>query len=315
MKKRTKKPVAVMLSKRANVFFLEYCRIVKQDDRVVYLTKTGADVESFFNIPEKNTVFIMLGNGTSITQAAVRKLAEAQVIVGFCGSGGSPNFASVDFAFLNMESEYRPAEYMQAWAKMWFDNSERLNMAKVFCKERLLLVNKFWDKVFGLELPSELASHFNKCIDESSSTQNLLLVEANWAKELYKFMCVKHSIKTFKRRKQGESNETDTSSGAKINDLLDHGNYIAYGYAAATLSGLGISYMFPVLHGKTRRGALVFDVADIFKDAIVLPLAFKKGRQYSSNKEFRDELIDCCSKLKLLDYLFGFLKANCLRVK
>ncbi|STX45386.1 CRISPR-associated endonuclease Cas1, subtype I-F/YPEST [Legionella gratiana] len=28
------------------------------------------------------------------------------------------------------------------------------------------------------------------------------------------------------------------------------------------------------MHGKTRRGALVFDVADLIKDALILPWAF-----------------------------------------
>ncbi len=54
----------------------------------------------------------------------------------------------------------------------------------------------------------------------------------------------------------------------------NHGNYLTYGLAATTLWVLGIPHGFAVIHGKTRRGALVFDVADLIKDAIVLPLAF-----------------------------------------
>ena len=97
-----KKPIAVMLSKRANVFYLEFCRVQMFGERIAYLTQTGADVEKVFNIPDRNTAFILLGKGTSITQAAVRRLAESQVLVGFCGSGGSPPFGMVDFAFLTV---------------------------------------------------------------------------------------------------------------------------------------------------------------------------------------------------------------------
>jgi len=92
MKNRQDKGLAVLLSKRANVFYLEYCRVQEQDDRVVYVTQTGKDVESIFNIPEKNTAFLLLGTGTSITQSAIRKLAESHVMVGFCGGGGTPRF-------------------------------------------------------------------------------------------------------------------------------------------------------------------------------------------------------------------------------
>jgi CRISPR-associated protein Cas1 len=33
------------------------------------------------------------------------------------------------------------------------------------------------------------------------------------------------------------------------------------------------------MHGKTRRGALVFDVADLVKDALILPWSFVFGQQ------------------------------------
>lgn len=38
------------------------------------------------------------------------------------------------------------------------------------------------------------------------------------------------------------------------NSYFDHGNYIAYGYAAVALHGLGISFALPIC--KTRRGGL-----------------------------------------------------------
>jgi len=44
----------------------------------------------YFNIPIANTTVILLGSGTSITQAAVRMLAQAGVLIGFCGGGGTP---------------------------------------------------------------------------------------------------------------------------------------------------------------------------------------------------------------------------------
>jgi hypothetical protein len=54
----------------------------------------------------------------------------------------------------------------------------------------------------------------------------------------------------------------------------DHGNYLAYGLGATATWVLGLPHGLAVLHGKTRRGGLVFDVADLVKDALVLPQAF-----------------------------------------
>ena len=40
--KQERRPQAVMLSKRANVFYLEHVRVMQRDNRIVYLTE-GAD--------------------------------------------------------------------------------------------------------------------------------------------------------------------------------------------------------------------------------------------------------------------------------
>ncbi|VFS49367.1 CRISPR-associated endonuclease Cas1, subtype I-F/YPEST [Budvicia aquatica] len=47
---------------------------------------------SLLEYPIANTTSILLGTGTSITQAAVRELAKAGVLLGFCGGGGTRCF-------------------------------------------------------------------------------------------------------------------------------------------------------------------------------------------------------------------------------
>lgn len=76
--KRHSEPRPLQLSKRANVFYLEHARVVQQDDRIVYLTQDGGEFEQMFNIPERNTAFLLLGKGTSITDAAMRRMAASQ---------------------------------------------------------------------------------------------------------------------------------------------------------------------------------------------------------------------------------------------
>jgi CRISPR-associated protein Cas1 len=99
----------------------------------------------------------------------------------------------------------------------------------------------------------------------------------------------------------------------RVNGFLDHGNYIAYGYAAVVLHTLGIPFAFPVLHGKTRRGALVFDVADIIKDALVMPLAFQFGMDSrKKDSAFRAELIGKAQEMGIMDILFDTAKSLCV---
>lgn len=85
----------ILHSKRANIYYLEKCRVMQKDGRVVYLTQSK-DKNLFWNIPVANTTVILLGNGTSITQGAMRILCGAGVMVGFCGGGGTPLFAGTD---------------------------------------------------------------------------------------------------------------------------------------------------------------------------------------------------------------------------
>jgi CRISP-associated protein Cas1 len=75
---------------------------------------------------------------------------------------------------------------------------------------------------------------------------------------------------------------------------------------------LGIPHGFAVMHGKTRRGALVFDVADLIKDAIVLPWAFISAKEKTSEQEFRQQCLQKFTEHKALDFMFEQVKQQAL---
>ncbi|MDQ6969172.1 MAG: type I-F CRISPR-associated endonuclease Cas1f, partial [Mariprofundus sp.] len=122
---------AILHSKRANIFYLEKCRVMQKDGRVLYLTEEKKD-KQYWNIPIANTTCLLLGTGTSITQAAMRMLASAGVLVGFSGGGATPLIAANEIEWLSPQSEYRPTEYVQGWMSWWFDDEQRLKVAKQF---------------------------------------------------------------------------------------------------------------------------------------------------------------------------------------
>lgn len=304
-----------MLSKRACVFYLERVRVIVKDDRIVYLTESLQPIEHFYNIPEKNTAFLLLGKGSSITDAAARRLAESNVMVGFCGSGGSPLFSALDLTFLAPQSEYRPTEYMQTWMKAWLDDAARLLMAKILLQERITIVKKYWQKnpmllQFGIHIDEAALASFQSAIDSAENQEQLLTAEGRWAKALYKRLADGFGMKFV--REEGKNANDDL--GDIANSYLDHGNYIAYGYAAVALHGLGISFALAMLHGKTRRGGLVFGVADLVKDALVMPQAFVSAKLGHNQKEFRMQLIETCQDQDVLDYMFGFIVDTCQKI-
>jgi len=288
-------------SKRANIFYLEHCRVMQKDDRVLYLTQ-GKKEDSFWNIPIANTTVILLGSGTSITQAAVRMLAAAGVLIGFCGGGGTPLFAGAEIEWLTPQSEYRPTEFLQGWMKFWFDEKKQFQLSrisflrKVFSKDRELI-----ECNIDSRLPefSDLLLNAEQKIMQAGEVANLLQIEGQVTRQLYKNVSVATGYGHFVRK-------SDKFDDANV--FLNHGNYLAYGLAATTLWVLGIPHSFAVMHGKTRRGALVFDVADLIKDALVLPWAFVCAQRQYDDSAFRQQCIDTFTRYKAMDFMFDQVK-------
>ncbi len=301
----------ILHSKRANLYYLEYCRVMQKDGRVLYLTEAQKE-NLYFNIPIANTTVLLLGNGTSITQAAVRMLAQAGVLIGFSGGGGTPLYMANDteqpIEWFTPQSEYRPTEYLQGWMKFWFDDEKRLAAAKKFQQARIEFLHKVWSKDKDLKNEGFTLNdnaiknaliRFNDRMAKATKSSELLLSEAQLTKALYKFAAYTTKTEDFTRQHAS----TDLA-----NDFLNHGNYLAYGLAATTLWVLGIPHGFAVMHGKTRRGALVFDIADLIKDAIVLPWAFICAQENASEQEFRQQILQAFTDHKALDFMFEQVK-------
>jgi len=302
----------ILHSKRANLYCLEHCRVMQKDGRVLYLTEAKKE-NRYFNIPIANTTVIMLGSGTSITQAAVRMLAQAGVLIGFCGGGGTPLYMGNEIEWLTPQSEYRPTEYLQGWLGFWFDDDQRLQAAKALQIARIGYLRKVWSKDRELILAgfdagdpaiANALDAFHTRIDTATKTTDLLATEARLTKQLYKVAARQNNMTGFIREREA----TD-----KANGFLNHGNYLAYGLAATTLWVLGIPHGFAVMHGKTRRGALVFDIADLVKDAVVLPWAFICAKENATEQEFRQQCLQAFTDHKALDVMFDQVKALSLK--
>jgi len=300
---------AILYSKRANIYYLEMCRVLQKDGRVLYLSENKKEYQ-YWNIPIANTTCLLLGTGTSITQPAMRMLAQAGVLVGFVSGGGTPLLMANEVEWFTPQSEYRPTEYLQGWMGFWFDDAKRLETARRFQVARIEFIQKVWTKDRELklegfdigELEKELSSALSN-ISTAHSVGKLLQLEADLTKKLYKHAAKKTNQLGFTRER---------SNADRANDFLDHGNYLAYGLGATTLWVLGIPHGFAVMHGKTRRGALVFDVADLIKDAIILPWAFVCAKEKQSEKEFRAQCLQSFVEHKALDFIFDEVKKAAL---
>ncbi|MDR6676976.1 type I-F CRISPR-associated endonuclease Cas1f [Pseudomonas oryzihabitans] len=305
---------SILHSKRANLYYLQHCRVLVNGGRVEYVTEAGQQ-SLYWNTPIANTTTLLLSTGTSITQAAMRELARAGVLVGFCGGGGTPLYAAnemdVEVAWFSPQSEYRPTEYLQRWVGFWFDEAKRLAAAKAFQLARLERIHTGWLQERTLQeagfqvdpaaLEAALAASRN-AIQAAPDNTFLLTEEARLSKQLYALAARAVSYGDFTRAKHGSGSDP-------ANRFLDHGNYLAYGLAASATWVLGLPHGLAVLHGKTRRGGLVFDVADLVKDASILPQAFVSAVRGDEEQEFRQACLERLTRGEALDFMIDTLKA------
>lgn len=304
----------ILHSKRANLYYLEHCRVLVNGGRVEYVTEQGK-ASLYWNIPIANTTTMLLGTGTSVTQAAMRELAKAGVLVGFCGGGGTPLFSSTEFeveiAWLSPQSEYRPTEYLQHWVRFWFDEALRLQAAKEFQQTRLTRLRAQWASTrrqtvasgFEVDLSAldALVARSLPAVAAAADHTALLTEEARLTKQLYKLAGEATRHGEFTRSQRGQGFDA-------ANQFLDHGNYLAYGLAATATWVLGVPHGLAVLHGKTRRGGLVFDVADLVKDAVILPQAFISAMRGDTETEFRQACIEALTRSESLDFMIDTVK-------
>ena len=303
----------ILHSKRANIYYLQHCRVLVNGGRVEYVTDAGKQ-SLYWNIPIANTTTVLLGTGTSITQAAMRELAKAGVLIGFCGGGGTPLFSAnemdIEAVWFSPQSEYRPTEYLQAWVKFWFDDDLRLFAAKQLQQLRLRRLLQQWqhralrDAGFDVSVSQleELVQRSSRNVELAQDNASLLTEEARLTKALFKLAVDTVGYGDFTRAKRGSG--TDPA-----NRFLDHGNYLAYGLGATGTWVLGLPHGLAVLHGKTRRGGLVFDAADLIKDAIILPQAFLSAMRGDDEQQFRRNCIEALTRSEALDFIIDGLKA------
>lgn len=310
---------SILHSKRANIYYLEHCRVLVNGGRVEYVTDEGKR-SLYWNIPIANTTTVLLGTGTSVTQAAMRELAKAGVLLGFCGGGGTPLFSAneidIEVAWFSPQSEYRPTEYLQHWVRFWFDDELRLAAAKACQLARLERIREHWIssrplRDAGFEIDREVLGgvldKVRASVEIAPDVTYLLTEEARLTKQLYKLAANAVRYGDFVRSKRGSGSDA-------ANHFLDHGNYLAYGLGATATWVLGLPHGLAVLHGKTRRGGLVFDVADLVKDAVILPLAFVSAMRGDDEQEFRQACIESLTRTESLDFMIDTLKEVAERI-
>ena len=255
--------MAILHTHRRTLMLLERAKVHLDDDRVVY---TEADAKNSisrsWNIPSLNASVVIIGQGSSVTQPAVRKLADDGVLIAFVGTNGTPLICA--------SQSYRPPEKLQAWIERWPSAAWRLMAAKHLQRARIAAIRAAWGayaKEGFSASPEASIRPYENAIETSADIRSLTGHEGTCTKALYAEAARAAGI-SWSGRVQHDGND-------RANRLLDQGNYLAYGVAGIALWAQGIPPSLPVVHGRSNAGGLVFDLADVIKDAVVLPTVFR----------------------------------------
>lgn len=299
----------LLVTDREGALYLERARVHVEGGRVVY-TITDDENAREFNVPHVNLAVLFLGQGTSITQEAARLLGEEHVHVAITGTGGTP-------LHMGALTTYVATAHFRRLLPIYLDDSLSLKAALAVMQHRIERLKMIGRRLAARELRVREIDGLNAACDrlevameKCRDVTQLLGHEGDFTKACYREFGRMVGWQSFKRNAgagpppdSAKPLEPESERIALANRLIDHGNYLCYGMAGAALWALGIPPHMSVFHGKTRAGGLVFDLADSFKDALVLPLAFKvaAGKKADDpDKMFRAKLIEAFDDYKIL---------------
>jgi CRISPR-associated protein Cas1 len=195
------------------------------------------------SIPVANLAAIVLGPGCSVTTEAIRRSAARGCTLIFTGGDGLSVFAH--------SAGFRDARRRVEQGAMHRSKVRRMRQARFLLAERNRMITESGD------LPRIDATR----IAEAKSVNELMLLEARWTRQICFILARKYNVpREFDLR-------STTSPLMLVNSFL-------YAMATSVIASLGLDPGLGFLHGVSRGGGLVFDIADVFKPLLGFELTF-----------------------------------------
>jgi len=250
-------------SQRIGYVYLEKARVHRDQNAI-----TATDKQGEVHIPAASLATVLLGPGTRITHQAVSLLADSGTSIVWVGQEGVRYYA-------HGQSQARSAHLLLRQAKLVSNRHSRLRVAREMYTMRFP-----GEDVSGLTMQQlrgrEGARIRNRYREESRRTG------VPWSRRNY--------------------DPSDWSAGDPVNRALSAANSSLYGLAHSVIVALGCSPGLGFVHtGHTR--AFVYDIADLYKAEITIPVAFEVVAEgdHSLGSRTRRELRDRVKGSRLLE--------------
>lgn len=227
--------------------YVEHCRIDQEDKAIAIHDANGKTP-----VPCASLAALMLGPGTSITHAAIRALADNGCLVLWTGEG------AVRFYAQGM-GETRSAANLLRQARLCSIPALRLQVVR---------------RMYQVRFPEPL--------DPGLTLQQIRGREGIRVREAYARASRETGVEWSGRSYRRQSWE----SASPVNRALSAANSCLYGVAHAAIVSAGYSPGLGFVHtGKML--SFVYDIADLYKADITIPLAFRMAAEGPDNLESR----------------------------
>jgi CRISP-associated protein Cas1 len=226
-------------SDRWSHLYLEHGRLEKEADSLAFFTPEGS-----VEVPIHQLGFLMLGPGTAVTHAAMDALAENNTLLAWVGEQGVRLYAH------STGGTHHSARLLRQ-ARLFSDREERLKVVRRMYNKRFL-----------------------DPVGDGADLEEVRGKEGYRVREAYRLAAAEHGLE-WKGRKYDPKN-WDWSD--PLNQALSTANACLYGLCHAAILSAGYSPAIGFIHtGKML--SFVYDIADLYKTEISVPLAFRTVAQ------------------------------------
>ncbi|SNS72446.1 type I-E CRISPR-associated endonuclease Cas1e [Actinomadura mexicana] len=266
-RQRLAAPTAAMLPRigdSLSFLYIDVARIVQDDTGVKALFQLGDDTRRVA-LPTAALGCLLLGPGVSITTRALATLARHGTTVVCTGTAGIRCYTAT-------VPDSLPTRWLETQARAWADDTQRTAVARRMYLHR-----------FGNAAPRD------------ATIAQLRGLEGQRIKVLYRMLAERNGVRPFKRSYAPD----DWDAQDPVNRALSAANTCLYGITHAAINAIGCAPGLGFVHTGTSN-SFVYDIADLYKGELTLPLAFTLHDSTDPDGQARRSFRDGLRLFKLL---------------
>lgn len=258
--KKTELSELPRISDRVSFIYVEHAKISRIDSAI-----TVSDYRGGVNIPVSMIGVLLLGPGTEISHRAMEILGDVGTSVIWVGERGVRHYA-------HGRSLAHSTRFLERQAKLVSNKRSRLAVAR---------------KMYAMRFEDEDVSNL--------TMQQLRGREGSRIRKVYRNCSKKFNVKWEKR----DYKVDDFEDSDAVNQALSALNVSLYGVCHSVIVALGMSPGLGFVHTGHDK-SFVYDIADLYKAEITIPLAFELASKYKEGDDIgklarlslRDRMVD-----------------------